>query len=65
MNIILRIGPYNSMFLGDGPIGYVKNPNLFTPLIKREMHSTQWARKWTFGILATFEISKMSWQFQK
>merc|ERR1712055_1214549 len=32
MNIILRIGPYKSTFVGGGPKGYVKNPNLFTPL---------------------------------
>ena len=28
MNDILRIGPYNSTFLGGGPKGYVKNPNI-------------------------------------
>ena len=33
MNIIFRIGPYKSTFLGGGPKGYVKYPNLFTPYL--------------------------------
>merc|ERR1711874_394977 len=33
INVGLRIGPCSGVFLGGGPKGYVKIPNLFTPLV--------------------------------